>query len=142
LFLVIGDDTPNDSYTITDESTFNGSHIILTCDMRRDNTTVLQVPNQLISRLKNLKMKFAKIQFGIHVEFKKETGERKKWMVSNKALTYSDVFIQSGTEQLNALIERYAEGSSGWTITKILEIFMIINKYQQIMNLTGDFKFN
>lgn len=74
----------------------------------------------------------------MRVEFMKESDDIiKPQNVSNKVVKYSNTFIEYGISKLKNLMENYAEGSSGWKIHKILEIHMTMNKYVEIIHVSG-----
>lgn len=127
---------------ITQDSSLNNSHVVLNQDVSSENSQIISISDELIEEMIKVKdkLKNAKIQLGMRVEFMKESDDIiKAWNVSNKAVKYTETFIEEGVLKLKNLMENYAEGSSGWKIHRILEIHMTINKYVEIINLSGIF---
>ena len=125
---------------IITKTAIRDNHVVLKCDMKGYNSHIIFVPEDMVKKLSQhiQRMKTVKIQFGIHVEFIKE-GTMKDWFVSNKAIVFTSSFIDDGIAKLNSLMEQYMEGSSGYKLNRILEIQMTINKYAEIINLSGMF---
>ena len=117
----------------------NRAHVVLTIDVSDDMSPVIQVPASLSELLEQemRRMGHVKIQFGVQAEYTNISQEKKTWITSNKAIPFSDTFIEESIAKLSEKLSKFTEQSSGWTLTKIMEIEMTLIKYEEIINRSG-----
>lgn len=107
---------------------FDGSYVILTCNVSDDMIPMLKVPDCLISEVERVldQMKTAKIQFGVTAVIENNTGQRMSVTVSNSAAVMSYSFYNDGIDRLYRKL--YKRLGFGWTILYIQELSMTLTQ--------------
>ena len=129
----------NSPKTVQIKNALNSSHVVLTIDVSDGMSPVIQVPASLSELLAQemRRMGHVKIQFGVQAEYTNISQEKKTWITSNKAIPFSDTFIEESIAKLSEKLSKFTEQSSGWTLTKIMEIEMTLIKYEEVINRSG-----
>ena len=84
-----------------------------------------------------------KVQFTVRIEFKKtvtdtEDEERKKvWTLSNPAAPYFEGFLRQGAEKLDEKIANYSALSSNWSVSRIVQVELMLHKYRHMKAVSG-----
>ena len=120
------------------EYSYNGKYRVIKIDTRRlcEPKIILSeaVILELMSHLKELKN--CKIQFGVEAEYVKEE-ETKTARLSNRAVPYSDTFLNEGIQHLHEKMAVRTELGSKWVLMRILEVFFIIYATSPTSRLSG-----
>jgi hypothetical protein len=105
-----------------------GAYVIVSQDVSSKRSKTINVSDEFMVEVrKTLRAQIASnIQFGIHVVMMNDTGDSRKWYLSNKALRMSDTFINDGVSKLEGKIAKFSECSSNYSLTEILEVNMTI----------------
>ena len=90
-----------------------------------------------------------KIQVVAHAEVERfdeddQQHHGKSWYVSTHAMIVVNSlnqFLKDGASELDEKLAKYSRLSSGWTIKTIKQVFLVPNRYEQLIHLWADLLF-
>ena len=120
------------------EFDLEGAHRTIRIDTSALNKPKIILSEAILDRLIEslAQMQAVKIQFGVNAEFIKD-GEIKTARISNRAVPYSDTFLENGVNDLNEKMAIRAELGSSWKLSRILEVFLTLIKITTVSRLSG-----